>query len=643
MKMKVLVVGAGTMGHGIATVCATAGHSVYLVDVSEDVLESAKMKIGWSLKKLEEKREIKSAMDVLQRIRTTTDLAEASRDVDFVIEAVVERTEIKKEVFRTLDENCRAEVILSTNTSTIPISDIASATKRADKVVGLHFFNPPVLIKFVEIVKGEKTSEETLRKTIDFAKSIGMDYIVVEKDVPGFVVNRINVRVFGEALRLLEEGYKPEEVDAVVRYRIGMPMGIFEVADFSGVDVLYNVINELRKRGMDLEVPEIIKKMVEENRVGMKTGKGFYEYEGFYSRAKISPKSAYRLNPLRLLAPGINEAAWLLRNGVASRESIDKAMVFGMAYPKGLLEMADDFGIDNVVKALEGKSVDPLLSSMVSEGKLGKKTGEGFYKWKYEKREFGPVIYEKRDNYAMITMNRAEKLNALNEEMWKGLNEAFVQAEKDPDVRAVVITGKGRAFCAGDDIAVMGSWKSFLDGKDFFVNVATPLLNTIANYKKPIISLVNGIAFGGGLELNLAFDIVIASEEATFSVPEGLIGAIPPIASSLGIAVIGRRMMRYCLTGEQMDAEEAKALGIVDLVVPKDQLEITGVEFVNKVARLAPLSAKAIKETARAYRDVFRFVLEKGLHEITELIPTEDFAEGMRAFVQRRRPSWRGK
>lgn len=640
--MRVLVVGAGTMGHGIATVCATAGYNVDLVDISEDALDSAKMKIGWSLKKLEEKGGIRNAMEVLQRIRTTTNLVDASKEADFVIEAVVEKTEVKREVFKTLDDNCRPEVVLSTNTSTIPISDIASATKRADKVVGLHFFNPPVLIRFVEIVKSERTSEETLKKTIEFARSIGMDYIVVEKDVPGFVVNRINVRVLSEALRLLEH-HKPEEIDAAVKYRVGMPMGVFEVADFSGIDVLCNVMNELGKRGMDLEVPRILREMIKEGRLGMKTGRGFYEYEGFYSRAKISPRFAYRVNPLKLLAPGINEAAWLLRNRVADRDSIDKAMVFGMAYPKGLLEMADDFGIDNVVKALEGKSVDPLLSSMVNEGKLGKKSGEGFYEWKYEKREFGPVLYEKRDNYVVITMNRPEKLNALNEEMWRGLNEAFIQAEKDPDVRAVIITGSGRAFCAGDDIAVMGSWKSFLDGKDFFVNVALPLLNTIANYKKPIISLVNGIAFGGGLELNLAFDIVIASEDATFSVPEGLIGAIPPIAASLGAAVVGRKMMRYCLTGDQMDAEEAKNLGIVDIVVPKDQLEIAGVEFVNKVAKLAPLSAKAIKETARAYRDLLRSVVEKGLHEIIELIPTQDFAEGMRAFVQKRRPCWRGK
>lgn len=240
-------------------------------------------------------------------------------------------------------------------------------------------------------------------------------------------------------------------------------------------------------------------------------------------------------------------------------------------------------------------------------------------------------------------MNRPEKLNALNEEMWRGLNEAFIEAEKDPDIRVVVLTGRGRAFCAGDDIAVMGSWKTFMDGKNFFTSVAVPLLDTIANYTKPIISLVNGIAFGGGLELNLAFDIVIASEDALFSVPEGLIGAIPPVASSLGLAVLGRKMVRYCLTGDQMDADEARQMGIVDIVVPRDQLEIAGVEFVNKILRLAPLSVRAIKETARAYRSIFGFVVEKGLHEIIELIPTEDFAEGMRAFVQRRRPLWIGK
>lgn len=145
--MRVLVVGAGTMGHGIAQVCAMAGYDVVLVDISDEILKNALKKIEWSLGKLAEKGRIESPKSVLTKIKTTTNLSEAAKEADFVIEAVVEKTDVKREVFRVLDENCREEVILATNTSTIPITDIASATSRAEKVIGLHFFNPPTLIK----------------------------------------------------------------------------------------------------------------------------------------------------------------------------------------------------------------------------------------------------------------------------------------------------------------------------------------------------------------------------------------------------------------------------------------------------------------------------------------------------------------
>lgn len=650
--MRVLVVGAGTMGHGIAEVCALAGNEVILSDISEEVLKNAMNRITWSVKKLEEKGRIKGADEVVKRVRTTTDLASAAKEADYVIEAVVEKTEVKHEVFKVLDENCRDDVILSTNTSTIPITDIASVTKRQDKIVGLHFFNPPTLIKLVEIIRGEKTSDETVKKTIEFAKSIGMDYVLVEKDVPGFLINRINIRVFIEAIRLLEEGFKPEQIDAAIRYRAGLPMGIFEVVDFSGVDTVYNVLHEVKKRGFEVDVPDLLENMVSEGRLGMKTGRGFYEYSGFYARAKISKDLAYSVNPIQILSPGVNEAAWLIRNGIASREDIDKATVKGMGYPKGILDFADSYGIDKIVTILEtrkGKTglreyePDPLLKEMKDGGKLGKKTGEGFYKWKYEQIDFGPVRYEKRHNYAMITMRRPEKLNALNEEMWKGLTEAFKKARMDDDVRVAVITGEGRAFCAGDDIAVMGSWKSFRDGVEFFEKVAMPLVEELANYDKPIISLVNGNAFGGGMELNMFFDIVIASEDASFAIPEGLIGAIPPLAASFGYAIFGRKIAHYALTGDIMDSKEAKELGLVDVIVPKQCLEDAGIEYVDKVCRVAPLSTKAIKRSMNAVRQLYRNAIELAGKEIELLIPTEDFAEGMRAFVQKRRPEWRGK
>ncbi len=617
--MRVLVVGAGVMGHGIAEVCALAGYDVTLVDVSDEALRNAVSRITWSVKKLEQKGRISNADDVLARIKTTTDLASAAKDADFVIEAVVEKTEVKKEVFKTLDENCREDVILSTNTSTIPITEIAKATGRGEKVIGLHFFNPPTLIRLVEIIRGEKTSDETVRRTVEFARSIGMDYVLVTKDVPGFLINRINIRVFVEAIRMLEEGHKPEEIDAAIRYRAGLPMGLFEVVDFSGVDTVYNVLQEVKKRGFSVDVPKLLEEMVSEGRLGMKSGRGFYEYKGFYERVRIPKDLAYSVSPARILAPGINEAAWLIRNDVATREDIDKATVKGMGYPKGILDFADSYGIDKITTILMARKnktgldeyePDPLLKKMLESKKLGKKSGEGFYKWKYEVVDFGPVRYEKRHNYAMITMRRAEKLNALNEEMWVGLTKAFRKAEEDDDIRAVVISGEGRAFCAGDDIAVMGSWKSMRDGVEFFEKVAMPLINTLAEYEKPIISLVNGNAFGGGMELNMFFDIVIASEDATFAIPEGLIGAIPPLAASFGYAVFGKRIAMYALTGEFMDAAEARNLGLVDVVVPRDMLLEVGVEFVDKVCRVAPLSAKAIKRSMNAVRQIFRNAME---------------------------------
>lgn len=643
---RVLVVGAGTMGHSIAELCAISGYSVTLVDVSEEILSGALNKIRWSLGKLG-----LNIGEVLGRIATTVDLAGAARGADYVIEAVVEKSEVKREVFRVLDENCMEEVVLATNTSTIPITEISEATRRRERVVGLHFFNPPVLIRFVEIIRGNYTSEDTVNKTVEFAKSIGVDYIVVGKDVPGFVANRINNRVFMEAARLVEAGFRPEEIDSAVRFRAGLPMGVFEVLDFSGIDVAYNAMLETKKREPGLEIPRVLEEKVREGKLGMKTGEGFYKYRGVYGRAPLSKSLAYRVSPIQLFAPGINEACWIMRNGVASREAVDKAMTKGMSYPKGILEYADSYGIDRVVGILEKRrsetglkeyEPDSLLIELKERGKLGVKSGEGFYKYSYEVMDFGPVRYEKRDKYAMITMRRPEKLNALNEEMWRGLTQAFRRARQD-EVRAVLITGEGRAFCAGDDIAVMGSWKSVVDGAKFFEEVASPLTQELLNYDLPVISLVNGYAFGGGMELNMLFDVVVAAEEATFAIPEGTIGAIPPIASTLGYLLFGKRILKHALTGEPLDAWEARDLGLVDIVVPKEMLEDVGVELVDGVSRVAPLSAKAIKRCVNSVRALLIDSMGIASKEIELLVSSEDFKEGMSAFLEKRKPSWKNR
>ena len=177
---KIVVFGAGTMGHGIAEILALANYDVIIVDVDEKVLESALQKIEWSLKKLEKKGKIENYGDIISKIKTTTDI-NVVKDADYVIEAIVEKFEVKAELFRRIDEIAKPECIFATNTSTLPISELAKATKREDKFIGLHFFNPPTLMPLVEIIKSEKTSNETLEITKSFAKSIGKDFVIVGK------------------------------------------------------------------------------------------------------------------------------------------------------------------------------------------------------------------------------------------------------------------------------------------------------------------------------------------------------------------------------------------------------------------------------------------------------------------------------
>jgi 3-hydroxyacyl-CoA dehydrogenase len=652
---KVAVVGAGTMGHGIAEVCAIHGYEVVLIDVSDEILKNALEKIRWSLEGLAARGLVKKPIDaILNCIKPTTSYDQA-RDVDLVIEAVVENATIKKEVFKKLDEIVKADAVFTTNTSTIPISELASATNRPEKFVGLHFVNPPVLIHFVEVIRGDRTSDECVATVVDFAKSIGFKYVVLKRDVPGFLINRLNARHWVEALRMLEEGLDVRDVDAAQRFRLGFPMGPFELFDFSGIDVGYLAFNEMVRRGFSIKLPEVVKKMYEEKRWGMKTGVGFYKYPapGAYVRPTILPSDRmYDLNPYRMIASAVNEAAWLVRNEIVTKDEVELAMRGAMQWPVGPLTWADRIGLDNVVSilnkrfeetGLEEYKPDPLLEEMIREGKLGLKSGEGFFRWNYEKKDLGAVVYEKRHDHAVVTINRPEKLNALNEAVWEGLRVALERAEEDPDVRVAILTGSGRAFCAGDDIAMMSKWRGSMDAKAWAERYAAPLIEKMIEFKKPLITLVNGLAFGGGMELNILADIVIASKEAVFAIPEALIGAFPPLASSCGAPLVSKKIIRYALTGEWLSAEQCKELGLVDIVVPPDQLEATGAEIVMKILRAAPLGVEAVKSSVRAYRRMYKELLRAATQDLVILSSSQDFSEGARAFVEKRPPTWKGR
>ena len=281
---KVCVVGSGTMGSGIAQVSAQAGYETTMVDIKQEFVDRGMNAMKASLAKFVQKERIKQEdmNNALARLHTSVDLKDAAKDADYVIEAVFERAEIKLPIFGQLEEVCPRETILASNTSGIPVSLLASATKRPGKVIGVHFMNPVPSMKGVEIVRTLVTSEETLKISLDFVKSLGKETVVV-KDSPGFVTNRIITLVMNEAAKLLEENLASiEDIDKIEKLSHNWPMGPFELADMVGIDVLVDLLEGVyQQTGWERYKPApILKRMVELGYTGRKAGKGFYQLFG---------------------------------------------------------------------------------------------------------------------------------------------------------------------------------------------------------------------------------------------------------------------------------------------------------------------------------------------------------------------------
>jgi 3-hydroxybutyryl-CoA dehydrogenase len=281
---KIGVVGAGAMGNGIAQVAAQIGCEVVLRDIEDAYVERGMQNIDRFLSKSVEKGKMKAQEKdaVLGRIKGTTDMA-LLEDVDFVIEAVIEDLELKKSVFKELDELCAPEVILASNTSSMSLTEIGAATKRPQKVCGMHFFNPVPLMKLVEVIRGYETSDDTVAVTTELAKKMGKTTVEVKKDSPGFIVNRIMIPHMLEAIKIVEEGIATkEDVDTAVKNGLNYPMGPFELMDLTGVDVCY-FVNEYFYKELNKESkwvsPNLLKTMIRARRLGRKTGAGWYDYQ----------------------------------------------------------------------------------------------------------------------------------------------------------------------------------------------------------------------------------------------------------------------------------------------------------------------------------------------------------------------------
>jgi len=596
---KIAVLGAGVMGHGIAQVAATAGYHITVRDIAQEYLNNGLKGITKSLSRSVERERIsQEEMDqVLSRIKFTTDLKEAVGDAQLVVEAIPERMEIKHMVWKEVDQYVPKDAILASNTSSLSITEIASVVSNPERFIGMHFFNPPVIMKLIEVNQGDKTSEETVQTVMELSRKMGKTPVWVKRDAPGFIVNRILITYLNEAAKLLDK-YEMEQIDAAMQHKAGMPLGPFMLSDLIGLDIVYDILKTFEEHlGEEYKPDPRIVELFESKKLGRKTGEGFYSYA---DRPNVTEEQAEGFDVNLLLEPFVKEADKILKDAIATAEDIDTAIKLGGNIPRGPFEM--------------------------------KKAGLG---------EEKPVLMEKKDGVMTITLNRPSKLNSMTLEML-GLISEYLDMATEPDVKVVVFKGAGdRAFCAGADISKFPEMTP-AEGREVS-ETGHKAFKKILKLSKPTVAAINGYCLGGGNELTLYCDFRLANDKARFSQPEVNLGLIPGWGGTylLGKLIGKTTAMDMILTGRRIDADEAKSLGLLTAVYPVAEFNAKVDEFVKALVTGSPVAQKAIKKLVN--RDLeLDAALKAEADEFEKLWNYRDLHEGIAAFNERRKPEFEG-
>ncbi|NWG01454.1 MAG: 3-hydroxyacyl-CoA dehydrogenase [Syntrophaceae bacterium] len=398
LKIKsVAVVGGGIMGAGIIYTLSSFGFSVCFKELNDELIKKCIDQItqlyASAFKKGKMKEdEVKKALSLIQGRSDYQGIEE----VDLAIEAVPEDINIKRNVFQEIDRLCKPEAIFASNTSALPISELASFTERKSKFIGMHWFNPPQVMRLIEVVPGLETSEETIETIITFSERLGKVPIRL-KECAGFLVARLLGMYVNEAFWMLGEKFRPADIDQS-GIEMGMPMGPFTLGDMAGWDVVLHANQTLYESyGMRFKIPPLFHDLVASGKLGVKTGQGIYSYQKVepgppQKTGDISPspnKQEREILSNRFLWTMINEGIRCLDEGIAKERDIDKALQLGAGMPKGPLAWADEIGLDWIFTELENRKGElgerywpsPLLRRKVKAGLLGQKVGKGFYNY----------------------------------------------------------------------------------------------------------------------------------------------------------------------------------------------------------------------------------------------------------------------
>ena len=651
------VIGAGIMGHGIAEVLALSGLNVVVNDVSQDFLDRARQNVQSSLTRMKESGKINESVmiDTLARLSFSTDIKNSVAKADIIVEAVPEVLDIKKSVIKEVESSCSPDAIIASNTSNFRITELQEGSVRPKRIVGMHFFNPPVVLKLVEVVKGEKTDNQTFEAVYDLSRKIGKTPIRVVKDSPGFVVNRINAPESLFFCLLLDRKIdSPASIDIFARSQ-GLPMGPYELMDYVGIDT---VVHSLEYYAKELS-PEygkcmIFRQMMEQNKLGRKTGHGFYTWES--GKAQIpSGEPSSKVELMDVLAIELNEAVKLIEEGVASPEDIETGVRLGMNRPFGPISVAQGLTNAEIKKKLEDLSARfestvfaPARS--IAEGKLKEaisgKTGAGQEeKPAAPKTEVHdePVFMVKKDKVAIVYLNNG-RLNLLNAAVLDGLEKTLHEIRDDREVNVVVVTGKGTVFSAGAELS-----QFFSGGIDFMQasRHGQSIFRLLSEMNKITIAEIKGYALGGGFELSLACDIRVSSPDAKIGFPELQRGLVPGWGGTQRLAkLVGASRASYLiLTAERITGKEAFDMGIVTRTFGADTIDDDVLKFAHDLSRkVAPGAAFLAKLLVNKGSETS---LDDGLTmeaiSMGLVYGTEDLKEGISSFLQKREPEFKGR
>jgi enoyl-CoA hydratase / 3-hydroxyacyl-CoA dehydrogenase len=662
---KAAVVGGGTMGGEIAQAIAAADIPVVVKDVEmkfvDAALEKARAVTEGQLARLVKKEKLTQEQadarlaETMGLITGTTSYEEFG-DVDFVVEAVPEKMAIKQAVFGELDAATPGHAILSSNTSSLSITEIGEATLRPDKVVGFHFFYPASVMPLVEVIAGEDTSQETATAAYNFAQAIRKQPIVCG-EVPGFVVNRVLMATIGEIWRAQEEqGLSLKAIDEAIAAAKVAPMGPFFLTDLLGLDTVLHVAEHLADSyGETFYVHKGLQGLVADGKLGAKSGG-----EGFFSDGEQTIPGEAEPDAEELVAMftgrALIEACRLVEEGVCSVRDIDLGMMAGAGLDprRGLFPpfwKADLEGLDTVLEQIEKleerhgeRFAAPVtLRRLVAQGRLGLKAGQGFYPYPQpdEGEQAETVKLETRGDVAIAWLANAP-MNAISPDVIRDLGAVWEKVKADDGVGAMVVASSiPVVFSAGADIKAFTQMDE--GAGEGLLHAAHALLRELGSDGVATIAAVNSIAFGGGCELAMACDVRIAAEAAVFGQPEIKLGIVPGFGGTQRLPrLVGpNKALEMNLVGDAILAGEALEFGLANRVVPDHELFETALMWARKLAAQAPVAREQIKRAS--HKGDLDEGIEAEKRAFATAFASEDAKEGIAAFLGKRTPKWSGR